>query len=140
MCLVYIDDEPTSPGTTRRGTTTADSIRTKFQDTKCFFGRQTSNLRQVVTEHEVLVDPKKVEAVAAPKTPIIRAVVRSLLRLSSYYQKFISDYARVARPLTRLLRDDERFQLSSTPILLQTDAYNNSTRQRRYHKPTTTVS
>ena len=147
-CLVYIDDVLVFAPTfelhlERLGEVLRRLIHfgLKLKPAKCSFGRQTlSYVGHVVKENR---GSDGVENTNKPGD------VRSFLGLSSYYRKFIPDYARVARPLTRLLRDDGNFQwmddcddaflalkdsLSSAPILaypnwdlpflLKTDASN----------------
>jgi hypothetical protein len=52
--------------------------------------------------------------------------VRSFLRLAGYYHRFIPDFSKIAKPMTRLLQKDEKFHtlqtlLTSAPVLAQPD-------------------
>ena len=59
-----------------------------------------------VSEKEIEVDPKKMEA--ASKWPILKTVtdVRSFPGFTNQYRKFIPKYAHVARPLNELISGD----------------------------------
>ena len=62
-----------------------------------------------ICKEGIKVDPKKVEAVAQwPRmTNVIE--IRSFLGLARYYRKFIKDFSKIAAPLTRLTRKQEKF-------------------------------
>ncbi|KAL8104528.1 hypothetical protein AgCh_028665 [Apium graveolens] len=58
----------------------------------------------------VEVDPAKIEAIInweRPKTP---TEVRSFMGLSGYYRKFVQDFAKIATPLTKLTRKNQKFE------------------------------
>jgi hypothetical protein len=56
-----------------------------------------------------LVEPEKVSAVLEWPTPKSVPEVRSFLGLAGYYQKFVQDFSKIARPLAKLTRKSERF-------------------------------
>jgi hypothetical protein len=56
-----------------------------------------------------MVDPNKVQEVMYWKAPISVYEVQSFLGLASYYHRFILDFSKIAKPMTRLLQKDTRF-------------------------------
>ena len=79
---------------------------------------------------------KKVEEVVNWKTPTSVTEVRSFLGLAGYYRRFIPEFSRVAKPMTKLLHKDVHFQwdldcdqafhilkelLTTAPVLVQPD-------------------
>ena len=57
----------------------------------------------------VSVDPKKVEAVMSWERPKSLFKICSFLGLAGYYRRFIEDFSRLATPMTRLTRNDVKF-------------------------------
>jgi hypothetical protein len=83
-----------------------------------------------------MVDPAKVQEVLNWKAPISVHEVRSFLGLAGYYRRFIPDFSKIAKPMTRLLQKDTRFiwtpecdmafhklrtLLTTAPVLAQPD-------------------
>jgi len=52
--------------------------------------------------------PEKVEAVLRWETPKSLTDTQSFLGFANFYQRFIQDYSRVARPLTELTKGEGR--------------------------------
>ncbi|GKC74726.1 hypothetical protein Tco_1120609 [Tanacetum coccineum] len=55
------------------------------------------------------IDPAKIESIkdwASPKTPI---EIRQFLGLASYYQRFIKDFSKIARPMMKLTQKSVKF-------------------------------
>jgi len=62
-----------------------------------------------VSREGIKVDPAKIEAIMnweRPKTP---TEIRSFLGLAGYYRRFVQDFSRIATPLTKLTRKNEKF-------------------------------
>nr|GEU44430.1 hypothetical protein [Tanacetum cinerariifolium] len=74
---------------------------------KCeFWLQEVCFLRHVVNSDRIHVDPSKIEAVKnwkPPKTPI---EIRSFLGLAGYYRRFITNFSKIAKPLTLLTQKD----------------------------------
>ena len=82
------------------------------------------------------MDPSKVQDVLNWKSPKLVHQIHQFLSLAGYYRCFISDFSKIAQPMTKLLQKDvkfvwspaceEAFQalkkfLTSAPVLAQTD-------------------
>ncbi|KAL8112656.1 hypothetical protein AgCh_020098 [Apium graveolens] len=57
----------------------------------------------------IKVDPIKIEVVSKWEQPKTPTEVRSFLGLAGYYQRFVKDFAKIATPLTKLTRKNEKF-------------------------------
>ena len=83
----------------------------KLKASKCHFAKNHINyLGHVVTDEGISPDPKKVEAVKDFPQPKFLKEVRSFLGLTSYYRRFIKDYAKIAFPINQLLKKDVKFE------------------------------
>jgi hypothetical protein len=77
---------------------------------KCeFWLRKVDFLGHVISAEGVAVDPAKVEAVLNWKQPKSVADIRSFLGLAGYYRRFIEDFSRIARPMTQLIKKENKF-------------------------------
>ena len=58
----------------------------------------------------VSVDPKKVEVVLSWERPKSVFEIRSFLGLAGYYRRFVEDFSRITTPMTRLTRNEVKFE------------------------------
>lgn len=79
----------------------------KLQLDKCdFFKDEVEFLGFIVSSQGIKTNPKKIEAISKFPIPKTLKELRSFLGLSGYYRRFVRDYAKLAKPLTSLLREE----------------------------------
>ena len=77
---------------------------------KCeFWLTELRFLGHVVSASGVLVDPEKVEVVMSWERPKLVFEIHSFLGLAGYYRRFIEDFSRSTKPMTRLTRKEVKF-------------------------------
>jgi hypothetical protein len=87
----------------------ANRLYAKFR--KCeFWLSQVAFLGHVISTGGVSVDLGKVKDVLDWKPPTDVSEICSFLRLAGYYQSFIYNFSKVAKPMTRLLEKGKVFK------------------------------
>ena len=77
---------------------------------KCqFWLDRVAFLRHVISIEGIFVDPQKIEAIVNWQPPTNVTEIRSFLGLAGYYRKFVEGFSKIATPLTRLIRKEEKF-------------------------------
>ncbi|GJQ97807.1 reverse transcriptase domain-containing protein [Tanacetum coccineum] len=85
-----------------------EKLYAKFS--KCEFWLQEVHfLGHVVNQNGIHVDPSKIEAVKNWKTPTTPSEIRSFLGLAGYYRRFISNFSKIAKPLTSLTQKNQKY-------------------------------
>nr|GEW44108.1 reverse transcriptase domain-containing protein [Tanacetum cinerariifolium] len=66
-----------------------------------------------ISNNEIEVDKAKVDVIAKLTHPITVKGIRSFLGHADFYQRFIQDFSKIARPMTRILEKDTPFFFSN---------------------------
>jgi len=75
---------------------------------KCeFWLKKVPFLGHVLSKEGISVDPAKVQEVLDWKVPTSVHEVRCFLGLAGYYRRFIPNFSKISKPMTRLLQKDE---------------------------------
>jgi hypothetical protein len=104
---------------------------------KCdFWLKEIKFLVHTISKEGIVVDPDKVQEVMNWKPPTTVRQIRSFLGLAGYYRRFILDFSRIAKPMTKLLKKGAKFDwgqkcedafhslrqhLTTAPVLAQPD-------------------
>jgi hypothetical protein len=67
-------------------------------------------LGHVISAGGVSVDPGKVNDVLNWMPPTTTSEIRSFLGLAGYYSRFIKDFSKIAKPMTKLLEKNKAFE------------------------------
>ncbi|GJZ45132.1 putative reverse transcriptase domain-containing protein [Tanacetum coccineum] len=85
-----------------------EKLYAKFS--KCEFWLQEVHfLGHVVNQNGIHVDPSKIEAVKNWKAPTTPSEIRSFLGLAGYYRRFITNFSKIAKPLTSLTQKNQKY-------------------------------
>jgi hypothetical protein len=104
---------------------------------KCeFWLKEIKFLGHTISQEGISVDPEKVQEVMDWKPPTTVRQIRSFLGLAGYYRRFIPDFSRIAKPMTKLLKKGVKYDwsqkcedafhalkqhLTTAPVLAQPD-------------------
>lgn len=78
---------------------------------KCeFLQRRVEYLGHVIENGHVGPSPVKVKSVKRFPVPTTKKALHSFLDLTGYFRKFIQDYAKIARLLSDILKEDQKFR------------------------------
>jgi hypothetical protein len=104
---------------------------------KCaFWLKEAPFLEHVISVEGITVDPTKVQEVLEWQSPRSVTQIRSFLRLAGYYHRFIPNFSKITKPMTKLLEKRAKFKwspqykeafltlkklLTTAPVLAQAD-------------------
>jgi hypothetical protein len=82
---------------------------------KCeFWLEKVGFLGHIVSGEGVAMDPAKVTAVTKWECPKIVGDIHSFLGLAGYYRRFIENFSKIAKPMTELLKKENKFVWSDS--------------------------
>lgn len=85
----------------------------KIQLDKCeFLRRETEFLGHIIAPDGIKPDPEKIRKIQEWKLPSNQKEIKQFLGLVGYYRRFIKDYSKLTKPLTKLLQKDEKVNLN----------------------------
>lgn len=134
FCQVYVDDiiiySKNEADHAKHIETIFETLRKanmKVQLDKCkFFQTEVVFLGFIISASGIKTNPEKVKAILDFPKPETLKELRSFLGLSGYYRRFVNDYAKLAKPLTALLRGEEgrvsKTKSAKSPVHLNDEA------------------
>lgn len=116
-CFVYLDDIVIYANSVEDHTLKLESVfkrlqenNLKLQPDKCeFMRKEVAYLGHVITNQGVLPDPEKTKTIEQFPVPKKQKDIKSFLGLVGYYRRFIENFSKLTKPLTRLLKKDNPF-------------------------------
>ena len=120
-CLVYMDGiiiySPTIHEHVSRPTEVFKRLQKanlKIQPDKCeFLRKEVAYLGHLITKDGVKPNPAKVEAILNFPQPKNQKEIKSFLGLAGYYRRFIPNFSKISKPLTKLLQKDVPFNFTN---------------------------
>jgi len=108
--LIYSEDELEHTAHVRKVIQRLQEAGLQIDIKKCEFStKRTKYLGFIVSTEGIEVDPEKIEVIIAWQIPTTVKGVQSFLGFCNFYRRFIREYGRVAKPLTRLTKKDVVF-------------------------------
>ena len=116
-CLVYLDDIIIFSKTFEDHLSDVDRVLKRLIDRglsckakKCeLFRSEVIYLGHKITKHGVSADPAKIKAITEMPEPENLTQLRSFVGCCSYYRRLIKKFAKIAAPLTTLMKKDVLF-------------------------------
>lgn len=114
MCLVYLDDVIVFSKTAEDHVRHLDLVLTRLRKAgvtlnleKCaFFKREVEYLGHIICPGQLKVHNKNTDALREASFPKTKTQMKSFLGACNVYRRFVKDFAKRARPLTELTKND----------------------------------
>lgn len=117
-CLVYLDDIIVFGSSLQQHLDNLNKVlqrlaqaNLKVQFDKCeFLQKQCEFLGHIVTQNGIRPNPAKIEKILNWPIPKSTTQIKGFLGLLGYYRKFIRDFAKLTKPLTKCLKKDSKIK------------------------------
>lgn len=126
ICVVYLDDILIFSTSLDEHLLNLGKIFNRLRETKLkiqidkcsFLQHQTEFLGHILTPQGVKPNPKKVEIIQNLKTPNTQRKIKSFLGMTGFYRKFIKNYAKIAFPMTKFLKKNEKVNINDPNFIV----------------------
>lgn len=120
ICYVYMDDVIVFGRTFEEALRNLETIIKALNDANLkiqldkseFLHQEIEFLGYVIGSAGIKPNPQKIEAIQRYPSPKSIKDLRSFLGMMSYYRRFVKDFAKIAKPLTNLLRGEKNMSSS----------------------------
>lgn len=115
-CLVYLDDIIIFGSSLQQHLDNLNKVlqrlaqaNLKIQLDKCeFLQKECEFLGHIITQDGIRPNPNKIEKILSWPIPKTTTQIKGFLGLLGYYRKFIRDFAKLTKPLTKCLKKDAK--------------------------------
>ena len=81
-----------------------------------FLRKEVPFLGHIITPEGIKPNPEKIDAIVRYPVPKILTELRSYLSFTGFYRRFIKDYAKIAKPLSKVLKKNEKLDFKTKNI------------------------
>ena len=82
----------------------------RLKSSKCrWYCRKAKILGHIISEGQIAMDESKVDLIKNREPSRNDKHIQQFLGLCNYYRRFVKDYAKIASPITELLKGDGKF-------------------------------
>ena len=114
-CLVYMDDVVVFSTSLQEHIEKLKQVFERFRacqlkiqlDKSEFLKKEAEFLGHIITPEGIKPNPKKLEAIRKYPIPKTTKEIKSFLGLIGYYRKFIKDFAKITKPITKCLKKNQ---------------------------------
>ena len=78
-----------------------------------FLRKEVPFFGHVITPEEMKPTPEKIDAIVRYPVPKTLTELRSYLSFTGFYRRFIRDYVKIAKPLTKVLKKNEKLDFQN---------------------------
>lgn len=126
ICYVYLDDIIITGYNLKNHIDNLNKILKRLSDfnlkiqlDKCeFLKTETEFLGHIVTADGIKPNPDKICKILEWKLPTNQKEIKQFLGLTGYYRRFIKDYAKLAKPLSKYLKKDQKVNINDKEYVI----------------------